>query len=100
MERFNDILLKYINIPLQEGDEQIVKVCWYKDLASGLDFKTKNNWIRVLYRLSDDDEKIEIVLIDPNHLFAIDDYDNQYKKYKNYQIDIKSLYEDYCNLRN
>ena len=100
LERLNDILTEYIKKPLQVGDEEVINVCWYKDRASGLNYKEKGNKLRVMYRLSDDDEKIEIILIDPNHTFATNNYKQYYSECENYQVDIKDIFIDYCELFN
>ena len=96
--RLNTILSIYTGNELQEGDECAIYKCFFKNKASGLNIKESGNLLRIFYRLGYDYETIEIVLIDPNHLFASDSFDEKYEKYKNNDIDIKDIYNKYISL--
>ena len=94
ISRITSILQNYLSDSFEEGDEEGIKKCSFPDKASGILGKEKGDLLRVFYRVSDDDTRLEIILIDPNHLFATEKFAEKYSSCKAYSTDIKRLLSD------
>lgn len=88
LDRINKILCKYISIQLEYGEEEGINKRWIKNEASGLYGKEKHDLFRYYFRIDEHDTTIEIILMDPNHLFATELFCNQYEEHKHNNVDI------------
>lgn len=90
-ERIRSILSCYLPDSFAKGDEEGIKKCRYPDKASGMLNKQRGDLLRIFYRISDDDANLEIILIDPNHLFATETFISSYHEFRKNRTDIKTL---------
>ena len=91
LSRINTILCNYISAPLKDGEEEGVNKRRIKSKASGTIIKDKNDIFRYYFRVDEDDTTIEIILMDPNHLFATELFDKQYEEHKRNGVNIKLI---------
>lgn len=91
LSRINTILCNYISAPLKDGEEEGVNKRRIKSKASGTIIKDKNEIFRYYFRVDEDDTTIEIILMDPNHLFATELFDKQYEEHKRNSVNIKLI---------
>ena len=90
-ERYNNIFSNYTNEMLECHELEDISKAWFRDNITDSDKKFGGNTLRVFYRISSDNNKIEILLFDPHHLVATAKYKTLYKANKNNLVDIKDI---------